>query len=105
MKNLHIPLTVNNGSGNSFYIIDDDEIYATNNNIITLFATPSGKRIRNAEFGIIAYFYLNESKTTDTIRIIRQDITDKFKKYIKNATLDNIQVKLNDDSTFLLSGQ
>lgn len=104
MKNLHVPLTINNKSGNSFYVIDDDEIYATNNNIISLFATPSGIRIRNADFGIIAYFYLNEPKTAETLKIIKQDIVDKFKRYIKNATLETILVSLNTDNSFTLTG-
>ena len=104
MKNLHVPITVNNRTSNSFYVIDEEEIYTINNNIITLFSTPSGIRIRNADFGIIAYMYLNEARTSETIGLIRQDVRDKFKKYIKNATLNSIEVKLNNDKTILLKG-
>lgn len=104
MRNVHIPILQNNTNTSSFYILDVDDVGAINNNIVTLFATPAGSRIRNADFGLIAYYYLNEPKSDGAISNIREDISDKFNKYIDNAILKELDITYNKDRSISIKG-
>jgi len=104
MKNVHIPLTENNTTSNAYFSIDEKLVNCINNNIITLLATPTNTRILNPDFGIIAYQYLGEPKVNRVLELIKQDIIEKFKKYISNAKLLKVEIIWNDDKTALLSG-
>ena len=104
MKNIHLPFTENNVTNQSYFVIDSGDINTINNNIVTLFSTPSGTRIRNADFGLLIYNYLNSPRNQRVLELIKRDITDKFSRYILDATLLKVEIEWNKDKTASVVG-
>ena len=93
---LGLTLPVNRGSV-GYFSIAYDAMTQTKTNLTNLLLTKRGERIMQPKFGTNLHKFVFEQITDDTIANIRGDIVESVQMWMPFVSIDNIQIRRDED--------